>query len=491
MYDRIKTLSDTERSLVHPELVALAKVWHDRRKELESSAEFTEFIKRLRREWAIETGIIERLYQWDRGVTEVLIIHGIDATVIAHRTGLPREKASNIANLIEDQLATVEGLFQFVKDERSLSEHYIRSLHQQLTAHQDTVDAMTTDGKLITVPLLKGEYKRLPNNPRRSDGAVHEYSPPEFVADEMQALIKWYHDLAQDVPPEVLSAFLHHRFTQIHPFQDGNGRVARALASLVFLKAGLFPFVTRDSDREAYIECLESADNGDMQPLLKLFVARQRDALLQALGIEQQVKQARHADQILASALQLLKDKGERREAEVGEGLAVVCSSLFACACTRVEEIASKLRDGFAGASGLGEAYRAVVRHASPASPHRHYHYHQVVRIAQQFRYFANLDRYRSWVKLEIHTGSGFEYVISFHAYGHGVTGVVAVSAFTSRRVPREEGGTDLENVLPACTDLFQFNYAEPPDSVERRFAEWLESSLAIGLAEWRHTLSS
>ena len=40
------------------------------------------------------------------------------------------------------------------------------------------------------------------------------------------------------VPLEVEAAWLHHRFTQIHPFEDGNGRVARALASLVFIPDG-------------------------------------------------------------------------------------------------------------------------------------------------------------------------------------------------------------------------------------------------------------
>ena len=43
--------------------------------------------------------------------------------------------------------------------------------------------------------------------------------------------------------PEVEAAWLHHRFGQIHPFQDGNGRVARALATMIFLRAGFVPLV--------------------------------------------------------------------------------------------------------------------------------------------------------------------------------------------------------------------------------------------------------
>ena len=64
------------------------------------------------------------------------------------------------------------------------------------------------------------------------------------------------------VAPEVEAAWLHHRFTQIHPFQDGNGRVARALATLVMIRAGWFPLVVTDAGRADYIEALEIADGG-------------------------------------------------------------------------------------------------------------------------------------------------------------------------------------------------------------------------------------
>jgi hypothetical protein len=56
---------------------------------LEEDGAYKEFIKKLQREWAIETGIIERLYSWDRGVTEVLIEQGIEPSIIAHRGGSP------------------------------------------------------------------------------------------------------------------------------------------------------------------------------------------------------------------------------------------------------------------------------------------------------------------------------------------------------------------------------------------------------------------
>ena len=42
---------------------------------------------------------------------------------------------------------------------------------------------------------------------------------------------------AQRVPPDASAAWLHHRFVQIHPFQDGNGRLAEAISSLVLIQA--------------------------------------------------------------------------------------------------------------------------------------------------------------------------------------------------------------------------------------------------------------
>ncbi len=308
MYERITKLSNNE-SLASPELKALAQIWGERREDLEKTGVYQEFLKRLQREWAIETGIIERLYSWDRGVTEVLIEQGIDAVLIAHRGGVRREEADLVKLVIEDQLAVVEGLFSFVKREQPLSEYFVRSLQAQFTEHQESTEAMTDDGQIVRIELLKGEYKKLPNNPRLPNGTTHEYCPPELVKEEMERLISWCQEMEADAPPEVVSAWLHHRFAQIHPFQDGNGRVARTLATLVFLKAGLFPLVIRDSDRKNYIASLEAADRGDLRELVTLFGKRQRDSILSALSLEQQAQRMRHAEQVIQSAIRIMQDR--------------------------------------------------------------------------------------------------------------------------------------------------------------------------------------
>ena len=235
------------------------------KEKLQGTGVFQDFLKKLQRELAIETGIIERLYTWDRGVTEILIKQGIDASLIAYRGSVRRDEADHIKNLIDDQLSIIEGLFSYVKGEQPLAEHFIRGLQAQFTSHQDSTEALTTGGDVIRVPLEKGTYKTLPNNPRRSDGEIHEYYPPEFTQEEMQCLIRWYHENEGRLPVEVEAAWLHHRFTRIHPFQDGNGRIARTLASLVFLKVGLFPLVIRNARHAGVYRCARGRGSGRLE----------------------------------------------------------------------------------------------------------------------------------------------------------------------------------------------------------------------------------
>lgn len=491
-YQRILPFLDIQ-DYQFPELRALTSVWCEKKSSLENDGAYKGFVRKLQREWAIETGIIERLYTWDRGVTEVLMDQGIESSIISHKGGMSQGKAEQIKTVINDHLGIVEGLFGYIKGETPLSEYFIRGLQAEFTAHQEYTEAMTESGNFIQVPLLRGEYKKLPNNPRRPDGETYYYCPPELTKEEMENLIRFYHEAESHYSPEVKAAWLHHRFTQIHPFQDGNGRVARALASLVFLRAGLFPLVVRDSDRQAYIGALESADAANLLPLVTFFVHRQREAILKALGLEQQVQSSRYADQIIASAIELLQNKFSNEKQKIS----VVyehADKLFAIVSDKFERLAEGLdhqlrsvspphRQMLYGARSNGAKNSMLAQ--------RHYFQRQIIDIANRFGYFANLERYRSWIRLTLSTEQDFDYVVSIHGYAQGDTGILAVSAFTYVKAQREDGGSEPVHLHPASPDLFQFNYAETYESTEKRFEEWLESSVAIALAEWKHTLQN
>jgi len=284
----IENLSDDDNKLANSEIASLAKVWEEQKQELESENRLQDYITRQTREWAIETGILEKVYTIDRGITQVLIEKGIDSSLIPHSsTDKPPEE---VTALINDHASVVEGLFDFVKNNRELSESYIKEMHSLFTRHQSVCKVLNQAGELFDVPLEKGVYKKLPNNPQRVNGFLHEYCPPEQVATEMEKLISWHKEHCDDgVPVEIEAAWLHHRFTQIHPFQDGNGRIARALATLVFLKDGWLPLVITRDQREQYLDSLETADDGDLNELINLFVDIEKKGLIKALSISGEV----------------------------------------------------------------------------------------------------------------------------------------------------------------------------------------------------------
>ena len=267
----------------------MADDWREKREEPGAEAAIAEFNERLKREWAIETGLIERVYALTRGITEVLIEHGLREELIPS-SATDRDPAL-VFDMIRDHADAVDGLFDFVKQQRRLSTSYVKELHSVLLAHQETASARDIFRRRVEMPLVKGDYKKRPNNPVRPDGLVHEYCPPEQVASEMDRLLAMHREHGEmGVPPEVEAAWLHHRFVQIHPFQDGNGRVARALATLVMIRAGWFPLVVTDAGRADYIDALVAGDAGDLGPLVRLFSGIQRAALRKATGIAERMR---------------------------------------------------------------------------------------------------------------------------------------------------------------------------------------------------------
>jgi len=212
--------------LARPELRYLAEISQEQRQPLEDTEGWATFNERLRREWAIETGLLERIYTFDRGVTQMLIEQGIDAALM---TDIGTQDPNRVAAIIRDHQDAVEGLFAFVRGKRQLTLGYTKDLHAQLTRHQRATTALDPHGNLVELPLLRGAFKSHPNNPLRPDGSVHEYCPPEHVAPEMERLVQLHRE-HENASIEVEAAWLHHRFTQrtSRSARSSRARTARA-----------------------------------------------------------------------------------------------------------------------------------------------------------------------------------------------------------------------------------------------------------------------
>ena len=273
--------------LVATEIGSIRKIWAEQKDRLGGTSQLSHFTERMSREWAIETGVIENLYQIDRGITQTLIERGFQAEFLTH--GSTNKPTGYVINLLKDQKDALDGVFNFIQHKRELSTSYIKELHSALVRSQDYTEGQDENGNLIEIELIKGDWKKQPNYPTR-EGIVFAYCSPEQVASEMDRLVEMHQEhLEKGVAPEVEAAWLHHRFSQIHPFQDGNGRVCRALASLVMIRAGLFPLVVTRDDKEQYLDSLEEADQGDLAPLVSLFAALQRTQFRKATALSENI----------------------------------------------------------------------------------------------------------------------------------------------------------------------------------------------------------
>jgi Fic family protein len=481
-WTHIKDLPENAAGLADAELTTLRRVWLDQKDELENQGLVSEFTQRLIREYAIEGGIIERAYTLDRGITQLLIDRGIDASLIPHNA--TNKDPQQVARIIQAHQAVVEGVFDLVKGGRPLSVGVIKEMHAALLQHESSTTAVDSLGRLVEVPLTKGDYKTLQNNPLRPNGSIHEYCPPEHVDSEMDRLLAAHdaHEL-QRIPTEVEAAWLHHAFTQIHPFQDGNGRLARLIASYVFIKGDYFPLTLVDSqDRETYISALETADQGDLIPLIKLFSSVQRRTFVKVLGIAGNIQRQVALEQIIDAAKHAIVS---RKAAHVHklEQAKETARILHQLAAKTLESVAEKLR---ADLGPLSPNFHFRVDSEANEGQRRHYFRGQVIEVARALDYFANISVYHEWCRLILRTDDQSEILVSFHGIGYEYRGVLAASVGFYKRVETEDGERETTKATSACETVFQMNYLEDPNQAKNRFEPWLKESITRAMEMWR-----
>jgi Fic family protein len=309
----IEPISDEERQIDLAAMRPIYETWWTSKESLRqsSAASLEAFNRRLIRRLSIETGILERLYDLDRGTTEALVTKGFVEDLIS-RSSTDIEPA-HLIDILKDHEAAIQLVMDCIAGSRPLTKGIIHELHSILTRHEDTTTAIDQFGERHKIPLLKGKFREQPNNPRRPDRSVHEYCPPVHVETEIEALLTWLNQCGEE-DPIIVAAWLHHRFTQIHPYQYGNGRVARALTTLILLRSQLLPLVIDRDLRVEYIGALESADADDLVPLASLFARLERAAIMQALSVDAD-KEIAHQKSLTAAVIENLAQKfGRRRE---------------------------------------------------------------------------------------------------------------------------------------------------------------------------------
>lgn len=146
--------------------------------------------------------------------------------------------------------------------ERPLTEAFIRELNKIILVRPYWKDARTHSGEPTRMEVKIGTYKTRPNHVLTATGEVFNYATPEETPSLMNELVQWYNDEAVigELSPLELAALLHYRFIRIHPFEDGNGRIARLLVNYVLIRNNYPPVIIQSKDKENYLRILHQCD---------------------------------------------------------------------------------------------------------------------------------------------------------------------------------------------------------------------------------------
>ncbi len=467
----------------------LRSAWEDAL-ERPTPHELTESRQRSLRRHAIETGVIERLYDVDWGVTEALVAEGLTADVAAREGGVDEDTLA----IIRSQLEALEFLAEVARAGSNLTLHVIRQLHQLMCREQATYAARDQFGQVVQAQLHRGAWKKHANHVTRQDGSLLEYTPPEHVQWQMEQLLELYAETA-DAHPVVQAAWLHHRFIRIHPFEDGNGRVARALTLLVLLRAHYAPLVVDRRLRDDYIDKLDQANDGDLRPLVRLF------ARLEIVALRSELEHPVQPPVEGAGALAVARAYADRlralQDADRTDRVDRVdrAEALAAALHERIFAHLTTLGDGFrAQFATIDDQTRHGVANAKPPDEQSRYWRAQLVRTARKAGFFTNLSGGSWWSRLNLTVlGSTLRYVVAVQKVGQGDTGVLAVTAFAESPPPRDADNDDrplptsLLDVTP--NDSVTIVFSDSPDARWPEIEQLIDHTLAAAVPRFAQQL--
>ncbi len=211
-------------------------------------------------------------------------------------------------------------------DEISLTENHIRQLHRDLLKHAHKDERH------------RGDYKTLANHVEAFGpdgehlGVVFQTASPLDTPRLMRELIEWTNEsfkLERHHPLLVIAVFVV-VFLEIHPFQDGNGRLSRVLTTLLLIRAGYayVPFSSLESvveqSKEAYYLALRRTqktireDEPDWRPWVEFFLMALQ---AQKKRLEKKVERERvllgDLPELSVQILDLARDRGRVTVAEI------------------------------------------------------------------------------------------------------------------------------------------------------------------------------
>ncbi len=227
---------------------------------LPSAVEMKVF-QRLRLEWNYHTNALEG-NSLTFGEAAAFLMHGLTANGKPFKDYLDIKGHDKVIDVLAD----------VVRHAEPLTESLVRNLHAILLVEPYEVQGISPEGLPTIRRVEVGTYKSTQNHVLTQTGQLKTFSSPAETPAEMEKLFAWYRQelVDKNLHPVVFASILHHRFVSIHPFDDGNGRLARVLMNLVLMQAKLLPAIIKTEQKGSYLLALSKADVGEPEELVRL-----------------------------------------------------------------------------------------------------------------------------------------------------------------------------------------------------------------------------
>lgn len=187
------------------------------------------------------------------GQTEVLLLLG-EVIGNAKMSDLEEMKAHNVClKMMQTEAAT----------DNPLTETFIRQLHHTMLREDYTVYRKLPNRTQTSYVVHAGRYKTRPNSVITPTGEIFEYASPEETPALMYDLVKWYNEeeMKSDLSAVEIASLFHYRYIRIHPFEDGNGRIARLMVNFILLRHNYPMIVIHSKNKKTYLHALGLADS--------------------------------------------------------------------------------------------------------------------------------------------------------------------------------------------------------------------------------------
>jgi fido (protein-threonine AMPylation protein) len=178
-----------------------------------------------------------------------------DNTLTLEETSLYIETSRMIGGKLEREYREVKGLLEavgyvenLVHEEKELSAESICKLHAVMTEPIEYADRYQP-----------GQFRTLDSIIIGQDGTRLSFVSQERIPEEVKALLTWYSKNLGKLHPLELAARFHYRLSLIHPFTDGNGRLARLLDDYILERAGYGPLLIQNHSQ--YFEAYRQPDH--------------------------------------------------------------------------------------------------------------------------------------------------------------------------------------------------------------------------------------